>query len=100
MDKNRAKPGTIDQIERKDTDLSPLVVRPITLNEDGIWEDLMSTHHYLGFNSKTLTGKTLKYVAVLNGQWIALRPVGFQIGICCFTDQIFTKRSIGSPDSG
>jgi len=72
MDKNRAKPGIIDQIERKDTDLSPLVVRPITLNEKGTWDDLMSTHHYLGFNSKTLTGKTLKYAAVLNGQWVAL----------------------------
>jgi len=72
MDKNRAKPGKIDQIERKNTDLSSLVVRPITPNEGDTWDDLMSTHHYLGFNSKTLTGKTLKYVAVLNGQWVAL----------------------------
>lgn len=72
MDKNRAKPGKIDQIGRKDTNLSPLVVRPITPDEKDTWDDLMSTHHYLGFNSKTLTGKTLKYVAVLNGQWVAL----------------------------
>jgi len=30
----------------------------------------MGKHHYLGFHS--LTGKTLKYVALLEGQWVAL----------------------------
>ena len=30
----------------------------------------MEEHHYLGFHS--LTGKTLKYVALLEGQWVAL----------------------------
>jgi len=30
----------------------------------------MREHHYLGFHS--LTGKTLKYVALLEGQWLAL----------------------------
>jgi len=30
----------------------------------------MASHYYLGFHS--LTGKTLKYVALLNGQWVAL----------------------------
>ena len=30
----------------------------------------MGEHHYLGFHS--LTGNTLKYVALLEGQWVAL----------------------------
>lgn len=30
----------------------------------------MSKYHYLGF--RTLTGKALKYVAILNDQWVAL----------------------------
>ena len=72
MDKNRAKSGKIDQVERKNANLSPLVVRPITPNEEDTWDDLMSAHHYLGFNSKTLTAKTIKYVAILKGQWVAL----------------------------
>jgi len=32
--------------------------------------NLMDEHHYLGFHS--LTGKTLKYAALLEGQWVAL----------------------------
>jgi len=52
MDKNIAKPGKIDQIERKSTNLSSLEVRLITPKEEDTWNDLMSIHHYLGFNSK------------------------------------------------
>lgn len=48
------------------------MVRLITPNEEDKWNNLMSTHHYLGFHSKTLPGKALKYVALLNGQWVAL----------------------------
>lgn len=58
--------------ERVPTLVSSLEIRLITPKEENTWNDLMSTHHYLGFNSKTLTGKTLKYVALLDGQWVAL----------------------------
>lgn len=62
--------GKIDtNIAQKDS-LKALVVRPITSEEENYWNDMMNQHHYLGF--RTLTGKTLKYVAVLNDQWVAL----------------------------
>jgi hypothetical protein len=50
--------------------LNDLVVRPIKSNEEERWNQLMSKHHYLGFNS--LVGNSLKYVAILNERWVAL----------------------------
>lgn len=57
---NRTKPDNLDS----------LVVRPIFREEEGKWDNLMRRHHYLGFSK--LPGKSLKYVALLNGQWVAL----------------------------
>lgn len=57
---NRTKPDNFDS----------LVVRPIFREEEGKWDKLMRMHHYLGFSK--LPGKSLKYVALLNGQWVAL----------------------------
>ena len=51
-------------------DLKQLEVRPIFLQESQRWDELMSAHHYLGHHH--LVGKSLKYVAVLNNQWVAL----------------------------
>ncbi len=51
-------------------DLSSLVVRPIRPGEEEIWNQLMSRHHYLGFGR--LVGESLKYVALLQEQWVAL----------------------------
>ncbi len=51
-------------------DLSSLFVRPIKPEEEDTWDELMSRHHYLGFNR--LVGKSLKYVALLHGKWVAL----------------------------
>ncbi len=51
-------------------DLSSLVVRPVLREEDARWNSLMSSHHYLGF--RTLPGNSLKYVALLDGEWVAL----------------------------
>ncbi|WP_287195931.1 ISAs1 family transposase [Syntrophothermus sp.] len=50
--------------------LDSLVVRPILPGEQTAWNHLMSTHHYLGFQK--LPGNSLKYVAILNGEWVAL----------------------------
>jgi len=50
--------------------LHPLVVRPITAHEHSAWDTLMTTHHYLGFRS--LVGESIRYVAELHGQWVAL----------------------------
>ena len=66
MDINTKKDTNIS----KNDNLKALVVRPITSQEEKYWNNMMNEHHYLGF--RTLTGKTLKYVAVLNNQWVAL----------------------------
>ena len=68
MDTTRTTPDN-NNIAQNDN-LKALVVRPITAEEEKLWNDLMNEHHYLGF--RTLTGKTLKYVALLNDRWVAL----------------------------
>jgi hypothetical protein len=70
MDRNRADASNLNTDNRIEINLDSLVVRPITQGEENNWNDLMREHHYLGFHS--LTGKTLKYVALIEGQWVAL----------------------------
>jgi len=48
----------------------PLEVRPITREERAQWDRLMRQHHYLGFHS--MVGQSLRYVALHQGQWLAL----------------------------
>ena len=45
-------------------------VRPIRPDERGAWDALVAAHHYLGLRS--LFGKTLRYVATIEGRWLAL----------------------------
>ena len=45
-------------------------VRPIVAGERERWDALVRAHHYLGLRS--LVGKSLRYVAVLEQQWLAL----------------------------
>lgn len=47
-----------------------LTVRLIRPSEIARWRDLMSTHHYLGF--RALVGESLKYVACVDDEWVAL----------------------------
>lgn len=47
-----------------------LEVRPITREERCQWDLLMRRHHYLGF--KSMVGESLRYVALRQGQWVAL----------------------------
>jgi len=49
---------------------SHLIVRPINIAERSEWDTLMAEHHYLGF--KSLVGKSIRYVAEMQGQWVAL----------------------------
>jgi hypothetical protein len=67
MDRNEARP---DSIINQSGNLRDLIVRPITPGEEKAWNTLMARHHYLGFHS--LTGRNLKYVALLDGRWVAL----------------------------
>jgi len=50
--------------------LKSIIVRPIKSNERDEWDRLMATHHYLGF--KHLVGESIRYIAILDGQWLAL----------------------------
>ena len=47
-----------------------LVVRPITSAESSDWDIIMAKHQYLGF--KSLGGESIRYVAEMQGQWVAL----------------------------
>ncbi len=51
-----------------------LIVRPIQGEERENWDQLMADHHYLGL--KHLVGESIRYVALLNGQWVALAFAG------------------------
>jgi len=54
----------------KNSTIHHLVVRPINITERSEWGTLMAKHHYLGF--KSLVGKSIRYVAEMQGQWVAL----------------------------
>ncbi len=47
-----------------------IVVRPVIPDERFNWDRLMTQHHYLGF--KSLVGESIRYVAELQGHWLAL----------------------------
>jgi hypothetical protein len=69
----------------KPENLKELIVRPIIPGEEKPWNALMTRHHYLGFQS--LTGQSLKYVALLDGQWVALIGWGSGVLKCSRRDQ-------------
>jgi hypothetical protein len=50
--------------------LCSIVVRPVTPDERQMWDRLMSQYHYLGL--KSLVGKSIRYVAEVQGRWLAL----------------------------
>jgi len=54
----------------KNSTIHHLVVRPINIAERSQWDTLMVKHHYLGI--KSLVGKSIRYAAEIQGQWIAL----------------------------
>ena len=61
-------PEGLSGLEKRD--LAGLVVRPVLRSEVARWKDLMHSHHYLGYRGAV--GESIKYVAVLDGEWIAL----------------------------
>ncbi len=66
MDRNGVEPGNINE----SGSLKDLILRPINPEEENDWNTLMARHHYLGFHC--LSGRSLKYVVLLDGQWLAL----------------------------
>jgi|LSQX01.3.fsa_nt_gb hypothetical protein len=65
--------------------LTSLHVRTIRPDEEPIWDELMQTHHYLGF--ERLVGESIKYVAVLGDQWAALIGWGTAAFKCVSRDR-------------
>lgn len=82
MDRNGAEP---DNIINRGANLKNLIVRPITPGEENDWNTLMAKHHYLGFHC--LSGRSLKYVALLDGRWVALIGWGAAALKCSPRDQ-------------
>lgn len=60
--------------------LDSIEVRPILPEEKNMWDELMQTHHYLGFHD--LIGEGMRYVAVYQDYWLAL--LGWaSAALCC-----------------
>lgn len=53
-----------------DFELSRVRVRPICAAERAEWDALMRAHHYLGLTA--MVGRSLRYVAQIDGSWLAL----------------------------
>ena len=51
-------------------ELHGLKISPIDPTEKELWNQLMSKHHYLGF--RQLVGESIKYIAKINDEWVAL----------------------------
>lgn len=64
------KPNKSNSNKNEYVDLNSLKLSLINPEEEDRWNELMSEHHYLGFN--TIVGNTLKYVATLKERWVAL----------------------------
>ncbi|WP_051318378.1 MULTISPECIES: ISAs1 family transposase [Cohnella] len=69
----------------KQIELTALIVRPIQSHEEAQWNTLMRTHHYLGF--RQLVGESIKYVAEIQGRWVALLGWGTAAFKCSCRDQ-------------
>jgi len=82
MDRSGAEP---DSIINPNGNLKALIVRPIIPGEEAAWNALMARHHYLGFNG--LSGQNIKYVAIFNGQWVALIGWGSAALKCSHRDK-------------
>jgi len=50
--------------------LDNLVVRPVRKEEVSRWNSYMQQYHYLGL--RWIGGKSLRYIAHLEGEWVAL----------------------------
>lgn len=67
------------------TELQFLLVRIIRPEEESRWNQLMNTHHYLGF--RQLVGESIKYIAEINGKWVALMGWGTAAFKCGVRDE-------------
>jgi hypothetical protein len=61
-----------------------VVVRPIFVDEVGRFNAALTEHHWLGHR---LTGAVLRYVAVLDGEWVAVVGFGSAVLSCRARDE-------------
>lgn len=64
--------------------VADLLVRPITRTEVDRFSAELDAHHWLGHR---LTGQVMRYVAVLDGQWVALVGFGSAVLHCAARDR-------------
>jgi len=69
---------------KKKNEFESLVVRPIFKDELERWKSYIKEHHYLGY--KWIAGKSLRYVATLGGEWVALSAWGSAALKCSVRD--------------
>ena len=65
--------------------LDSLLVRPVFKEEVSLWNRYMSDYHYLGL--KWIGGKSLRYVALMDGNWVALLGWGSAAKNCGSRDR-------------
>ena len=65
--------------------LGSVVVRPICADEAPRWVECVQRYHYLGYRG--IAGKALRYVATLEGRWVALLAWGSAAFRCGVRDQ-------------
>lgn len=65
--------------------LDKLIVRPVLPEERLQWDTLMSLHHYLGFQG--IVGESIRYVAIIDGRWVALIGWGAAAFKSCHRDK-------------
>ena len=64
--------------------LSSVVLRPITKTEVSLWECYLRKYHYLGY--KCIPAKSLRYVATIDNNWVALLGWGSAALKCAVRD--------------
>ncbi|HUK71928.1 MAG TPA: Druantia anti-phage system protein DruA, partial [Streptosporangiaceae bacterium] len=61
-----------------------MTIRPISVREVGRFNACLDEHHWLGHR---LTGQVLRYVAELDGQWVAVAGFGSAVLSCAARDK-------------
>lgn len=69
---------------RKKRAFDNLLVRPVLKEELDRWKNYLREHHYLGF--KWIAGKSLRYVATVGTEWVALLAWGSAALKCSVRD--------------
>ena len=64
--------------------MAGVAVRPIFVDEVGRFNAALREHHWLGHR---LTGQVLRYVAVLDGEWVAVVGFGSAVLSCRARDE-------------